>query len=261
MNGVKLKDLEIIVPTTKEVRQPKPNGFSLFPQYHAFCCLLLGMRHSGKSTAIYNILARTLSYRDIVFIFCSTVDTDKSWQPIKNLLNEYGVEFVCDSSPFGKQAGVKYDHVADILNNFEGNPELLKNRRLFCIFDDMPKKFLRHESVENLIKRGRHINCNIIISTQSFADLSPPERMNLEYLFVFKNIPRAKIEKLYEDLSITEVSSDRFQHYYSEITRDDGLSKHNFMYIGRNPFVIRKNLNIQYNISRSGEEKTDTDSE
>jgi len=102
---------------------------------------------------------------------------------------------------------------------------------------------LKDKSIEFLIKRNRHFKSNIIISTQSWIDIPPSSRTQLQYLLLFPSIPVDKLKDIYKNMNIAVSEEDFLTMYYSA-TKE----QYNFLYVDPTMNKFRHNFDEEYNI-------------
>ena len=106
------------------------------------------------------------------------------------------------------------------------------------IFDDISNQ-LRDKSVETLLKKNRHFKCKTIISSQYIMDMRPGAINQLDYLILFKNIPRNKLEQTHEKLALDHIIPfDDFEKLYHSATE----KKYNFLVIDKKHDAFRHNF-------------------
>jgi hypothetical protein len=146
-----------------------------------FTVLLLGTIGSGKTSLTWSMLNNWYkNYFDECIIFNGSLDSNDSWNSVKQkrvlVLNDW------DNDAF-ETYFLQLER--DQLKRRDEGKELLK---VCILFDDMiTQGILKRGSstaLERLTVRTRHINCSIIICSQSYKLLSRTTRMNQMYIFI-----------------------------------------------------------------------------
>jgi hypothetical protein len=134
-----------------------------------------------------------------------------------------------------------------ILNKYEfTEPELIKDkpkykhpRINFLVFDDLvgdANAFKRgHSAINNLTIRHRHLQCNLLFTTQYIKAIPPVLRRNLDIFVIFKfaNV-QSVIEQIYAEISgVIKEEDFKIVFEYATINKHDALiidqtSKHIF---------------------------------
>ena len=126
-----------------------------------------------------------------------------------------------------------------ILNKYEfTEPELIKDkpkykhpRINFLVFDDLvgdANAFKRgHSAINNLTIRHRHLQCNLLFTTQYIKAIPPVLRRNLDIFVIFKfaNV-QSVIEQIYPEISGV-IKEDDFKNVFEYAT----LNKHDALII------------------------------
>jgi hypothetical protein len=200
--------------------------------------LLCAKSRQGKGTAMYQILKHTVDplMKTNVVIFSSTVNRDPLWERILELLEDKHCNVTChDHFLIGKsnimtelieQMGeeepepmqrppTEFGRLPRSMKR-EKRPTKISSKWLF-IFDDIPGKDLRHDSL-NFVMRNRHYKCKVIISAQFLNMLLPSVRKNLTNVVLFKSFSIEKLHTIYDDLDI-EIPFEQFAELYTFATR------------------------------------------
>ena len=119
-----------------------------------------------------------------------------------------------------------------ILSKFDfREPELIQNKPLykyprvnFLVFDDLvgdPHAFKRgHSAINNLCIRHRHLQCNLLFTTQYIKAIPPVLRRNLDIFVLFKFAnAQSVVDQIYPEISgiITE---EDFKYLFEYATKD-----------------------------------------
>jgi hypothetical protein len=117
-------------------------------------------------------------------------------------------------------------------------PEFKHPRINFLVFDDLvgdPHAFKKsHSALNNLCIKHRHLQCNMIFTTQYIKAIPPVIRRNLDIWVIFKFANAASVaEQIYPEISGI-IKEDDFQTLFEYATKEkhnaliiDQTSKHN----------------------------------
>jgi hypothetical protein len=229
--------------------------------------LLLARKNSGKTTVLFHILKNCTNRKTKVFIFCSTVYKDASYDEILKMLAKKNV----DVEVFTEIQEGKVDHLTEIVNKLKDKPdkeseEEAKPKKLnYLMFggndkeikEYIPKKLcpnyiflfddisddLRNPSVAYLMKKNRHLGAMCLISSQSYKDITPSAWRQTDIALLYKHLETKTIEDIKEKLSLpTPISL--FEKVYEEAVSGD----HSFLYIDKNKVEYRKNFCEKFEI-------------
>lgn len=178
-----------------------------------FCLGLVGMRNSGKTLLLFNLLSRFYkSCFDIVIIFSPTaVHSDPTLSPetlglpIGCFREHIDVELINNIMKQQEQEKEEYDKEMKRKDR-KVKPEPLK--RVLFVFDDVLSDNVLSNRVnanDNIINklcyRGRHASCSLIISTQYYKALPPKSRVNIPNYMIFASQNNAERKKIEDELS------------------------------------------------------------
>lgn len=225
-------NLKIEPPPVPRVNARPQQGNEIFSAPNP-TVTMYGKKRSGKTVAIYNILARCCTPQDRVVIISQTAALDSSWKAIIEMLTKRSISHVIFEDVAGKsRLGIPYNNINQLINLLmakkEADGEL--TFRTFVVLDDQTKRQMNNPAVENLAKTGRHFLITLILSTQNAFDIPPGVRMNMEYILLFGKMPKDKIIKLHSDWDLT-VPLKQFLTLYEQATAPE----HSFLYIQRVP--------------------------
>lgn len=124
----------------------------------------------------------------------------------------------------------------------------------FLIFDDLIGTGAFNKKAKSLLTnltiKHRHLLCNLIFTTQSFKQIPPTIRTNIDVFAIFKSASYAEIlDKIYEDLS-GYIKYDDFKELYEHATKEN----HDALIIINNS--IGKGMSIRKNWDRELELKS-----
>lgn len=274
LNNVKVTPLDIKTKT-----KTKFKGKKLF---ELWCpnIFILARKNSGKTTTVQFILDKCTGKHTQFILICSTVEKDPSWiEFIKS--NEDRTAVFTSIYEDGENVIKQFidENKSDIINNEQiGGSEIINTNMLndfkkyrqiggqtqledikkiepeiskwpypypkyVIIMDDLGTE-MRDPEVTQLLKRNRHFDAMVIMSSQSLTDLDKPARNQLDYMLIFPKIPTDKLKSIKEDLNLS-IPLDKFEEWYNKATEE----KYNFLYISRNTAIeeFRKNFNERFN--------------
>ena len=209
-------------------------------------------KNSGKSNLIYNILINmALPKKTKIYLFSKTYENDNTTINMIDKISKYNEIELFDDLEYENQQGEKYKNILDKLINdikqdIAENKDKLKKlpytypRHLF-IFDDF-SELLKDKTLECIIKRHRHYLSSFIISSQSYTDLNPNVRNQVNFLILFKEIPINRLKLIYDE-KIKGIDYDKFIELYIAATTD----KYNFLLLNCDDNKdIRENFNMKF---------------
>jgi hypothetical protein len=155
-----------------------------------------------------------------------------------------------------------------ILNKYEfTEPELIKDkpkykhpRINFLVFDDLvgdANAFKRgHSAINNLTIRHRHLQCNLLFTTQYIKAIPPVLRRNLDIFVLFKFAnAKSVVEQIYPEIS-AYINEDDFIQLFEYATE-----KPNDSLIIDNTQKLENKFKKNWNISLSFNNKSESQSE
>jgi len=148
---------------------------------------------------------------------------------------------------------VKVDRLKELLTHFLENP--LKDHpkhngkicpRLIVIMDDMSRS-LKHPSVIEFLKNGRHAKAKFIVSSQGIHDLPPEALRQVRQWFVFKGLQEEKLKKIRDDSGM-DLDAETVWKIYKHATKEP----YSFMLVNKNggDFEFRSNFGDIYEIEK-----------
>jgi len=209
-------------------------------------------KNSGKSNLIYNILINmALPKKTKIYLFSKTYENDQTTINMIDKISKYNdIEFF-DDLEYVNQSGEKYRNIldkliSDIKQDIAENKDKLKKlpytypRHIF-IFDDF-SELLKDKVLEGIIKRHRHYLTSFIISSQSYTDLRPNVRNQVNFLILFKEIPINRLKLIYDE-KIKGIEWDNFYDCYIKATDQ----KYNFLLLNCDDNKdIRMNFDMKF---------------
>ena len=250
MNKEKINNINIEV-----LKLNKDNKINIHEDiFNNYCPLIYisSMKHSGKTNLIYNILKyMAVKGKTNIYLFSKTAEQDETTQAYLKKLEKYKIRVsIYDDLEYKNniQIGENYKNILDkIIDDIKNDNEINKDKikrskysycRNIIIFDDF-SELLKNKSLEALMKKHRHFLTSILISSQSYQDILPSQRQQINYLILFKGIPLQKLKIIYEE-KIKGITLEQFLNIYDNITS----KPYSFMYINADdPKDIRENFN------------------
>jgi hypothetical protein len=265
---------------------PRPiKGRNLFPEMFAnvfFCA----RKKSGKSCVMAKVIESCSDKDTKIIAFVSTIHRDPTWRAIKKRCEERGQQFEAytsivnpnnktdilaeivdclneDASIEKQQAEKKKpQEKCLILLDCHEDPAVKKKKKklpkeksvkiIFC-FDDIAGE-LQRPSVTELLKRNRHFESKVLISSQSWNDIALQGRMQINYVLLFKGYAksREKLQEIYKNCDLS-VPFDVFEGIYAYATK----APFSFLWIDLPNSEFRKNFNESISITDGEEEERD----
>eukprot|EP00732_Lithocolla_globosa_P000812 Lithocolla_globosa_v1_NODE_310_length_4558_cov_56.456362.p3 type:complete len:278 gc:universal NODE_310_length_4558_cov_56.456362:1305-472(-) len=249
-------------------------GYSMYPTLYSgtYIC---ACKKSGKSSTIWNILRECADKDTQVKVFCGTYENDSAWLEIRDYLDnkhiqcefytnikEDGINHVAElyaemkestrvdkeddddddsDDESGYIGGNSYitridDHILSVkIKEKKKKKKKKTSPKYIVIFDDMSKE-LRDPHVAQLLKEHRHVLSKVIISSQSFFDIHPDSRKNVDYFLLFGGIAEKKLQDLFDNINLN-ITFNQFMKMYQDATKE----KHQFFYVSREECSYRKN--------------------
>lgn len=261
INNEKIKPIKNI----QTLEPKKIKGHCMFPSLYSNI-FILAKKNSGKTTTIYNILKKGVNKKTIVYFFVSTIYKDQSYKEILDMLDKKNVKhFEYTNISEGKENNleqiinelqtpeieeqkeekpkIKYIYCGD--SSDEEEPEYKPKKispEYFFIFDDISSE-LRNPIISTLIKKNRHFKAKVICSSQALHDMTPSSIQNLDYMLIFPNVPKEKLEVVHKQLDLA-IDLKIFLEIYKNATSE----KYNFLYIDTRNDTYRRNFNMQYEL-------------
>lgn len=201
----KIKPLDSQRKSSSEA-YPKNSGFYLW--------VVAGMKGSGKTTMLYNILLHHLKgYYDNIFLVSTTAKNDLK---LRDLVDELSDEdkIYTECTP---------DTISEIIDKLqEANDDGAKHNLVW--FDDcihqLPKSTQKNASFNKLITTMRHYKTDVWITTQSYLRLNTLVRSNMDLFSLFHTNNKKELKNVIEDLAIDE---DLFKELYDFATEDNSF--------------------------------------
>jgi len=236
METVRVSNYSIKIPEGKKTNKEYPMSDVFSNEF--FAMFICAKRNSGKSVLIYNLLRNLMTRKTIIIFVSPTCNIDSVCEKMKK---EFGEKFIALDS--------LEEDIYDENEKFMGKGSVIVN--LFNWIDQSEKKhdyilcmddsaaYLKDESVSMLLKNGRHYKIKTILSSQYFNDLPRDCRTNIEYYALFRGIAIDKLEDLYDNININNLSFEEFSRMYSMVTKE----KYQFLFIDLVKLEYRKGLN------------------
>jgi len=242
--------------------------------------IIVAKTGSGKTSVLSHML-KCCAGKALVVVFNPLIDSDESWRIIREKLKKNGNKFIGFASieeeveddpdieedddgegddeslvekkpkSAGKVKMIKVDRLKELFNHFKDNPErnhtIYKGKicpRLIVIMDDMGR-YLKHPSVTEFLKNGRHLKAKFIISTQGIHDVLPEALRQMRQWLIFRGFSDEKIKKIHNDAGIP-LDLESFWKIYTHATREP----YSFLLINENggEYEYRSKFRHRYKI-------------
>lgn len=227
--------------------------------------LLVARKNSGKTTVLYHILRNCVNKRTKVFIFCSTVYKDPSYQLIVKMLSKRGVDVelftdvregkqnyldemveefkkmeeggnIFDEKEREKDEDIKFLMFGGKQKKIKPKEPKKKTPKYAFIFDDISED-LRSPSIAYLMKKNRHFGIMNIISTQSYKDITPPAWSQIDFALLYPGLDLKTVSNIRTKMGLS-VEDDELEQLYTYATEE----KYNFLYIDKQKGTFRHNF-------------------
>lgn len=212
--------------------------------FNAFLC---AHKNSGKTVIIYNLL-KQISKGCSIILFCPTHNHDDMWKAIKEEFDmvcyddledlDDVIEFIKEETEDQfEEKEMQKEVLPGVITMSQITTKKLKKKPKFClVFDDLSSA-LRNKSLNTLIKKGRHLNCKIIFSSQYVKDLMPETRENIEMFIMFRDMPEEDLNLVRKEMG-GAISKEEFKNLYDHCT----MEKYSCMSVNKYNGQIRKKL-------------------
>jgi len=280
MTQVVLKNINDVIVKPFKVNPDLPlnkiQGGKLFPLRRNIA--IIARKNSGKTCLIGNILLNCANKMSTVFIICSTVELDKTYQVIIKKLQKKNITVITHQSLYDydekngthvnnldaimelmKETKIEENHDSDddekneqpkqIISTQDDDvkkerkprpPKLIANK-FFVVLDDLSNE-LHDQTIEKFVKKNRHYDCSTIISNQAFTDMSPATRKQFDDVLLLGGHKKDKLSIIYKDID-PPFSLDAFLDLYDYATS----KKYDFFNINREG-VAKKNFNTVFQV-------------
>ena len=179
--------------------------------------IVVGKKHTGKSTIIKHILDQLKETLPIVIVMCGSEGLNGSYgKMIPDM-------FIFDSVRSDKFGTIRDRHESFIklvdskVKNFEG-----LNKNICLILDDCLENidWTRDNNMTHFITNGRHMKLTIIIAVQALKKLPPTIRNNIDYAFVLRNNNYSEQKNIREELMGLFKEKREFEQTLKKYTDD-----------------------------------------
>ena len=274
INNAKVRPLKKVKP-----KDPRPiKGANLF-EVMTGNIFMAAKTQSGKTCNIGYIIEETADKNTTIIIFCSTVYNCESWESILKYCEDEEIPFIVHQSMYNdegkneveillkdleeeakarkeeeqrqkEQRGRKRKEFPIILCDSDSDEEedekpkrksKYRTPKYIVIFDDLADE-IKCRCVANLLKKSRHYDMKVIISSQYYLDIAKGGRGQIYYYLVYGGFPEKTIDKIHEDSNVP-ISNELFYRLYRDATKEP----YSFLYVSRTG-EIRKNFERKYNI-------------
>ena len=237
-------------------RRTQGNVIRKIMPYEFFTASLYAKRRSGKTFLIWQLMKALVKKHTEIYIFAPTVNLDKTWKEITKWLDTKGVNYHTYIDLNDDEGG---DIISDLLTQWAIPPEpeedsdtdsddededelnISYNETLgsvsnkpkkkkkkkkpppepdrWVIIDDM-SEHLKRRSIHKLFYNGRHFRTKILTSCHDIKKQSPDMIANSVYSFLFKKLPKERIEHIRDKLDL-DITDTKFADMYAEASKRD----------------------------------------
>jgi len=189
MEEKKINNLEIKVFKSKnDNKKILHKELINLPYFCLFCC---AKKNSGKSNIIANVVfLSAIPKFTTIRLFSTTAYTDLTTKSFLKKCDKYKVEYeIYDDLLDNEGNDILEKQFNEVQNQVLDLEEEYENSKVHAplyiyIFDDI-SNILRKKTLEQYIKRHRHLKTIFIISSQYYYDISPAIRANINLIFLF----------------------------------------------------------------------------
>ena len=203
-----------------------------------FVWLIVGMKGTGKSTIILNVLKNKHSpyykYFDNIYLVSSTAKRDKKFDSLINELEEEDKYYTeCNDEILNE--------IIDKIQEYNDNSDTNDIHNLLILDDcvhNLPSSTQKNSALNRIITQCRHLKLSIIITAQQFLKINPLIRNNTDLISFFKTYKIKEYEALENMLNI---SKEKLKIYYDFATKDGNNSfLHISLFGGKEPMFFKK---------------------
>ena len=212
---------------------------SPLPQSY-FIWLIVGMKGTGKSTIILNVLKNKKSpyykHFDNIYFVSSTAKRDNKFDKLIEDLEE-------EDKFYNECNEENLNEIVNKIQEFNDTTDIPKSDiHNLIILDDcvhqLPSSTQKNSALNKIITQCRHLKTSVIIVSQQFLKINPLIRNNTDLISFFKTYKIKEYQAL-EDL--LNIDKDKLKIYYDFATKD---GNNNFLHIslfgGSNPLFFKK---------------------
>ena len=210
---------------------------SPLPQSY-FVWLICGMKGTGKSTVILNVLNNKKSpyykFFDNIYFVSSTGKRDHKFDKLIDELEE-------DNKYYSECNDENLNEIITKIQEYNDDSDDKDIHNLLILDDcvhNLPSSTQRDSALNRIITQCRHLKLSVIITSQQFLKINPLIRNNTDMISFFKTYKVKEYEALENMLNI---SKEKLKIYYDFATKD---GNNNFLHIslfgGKEPLFFRK---------------------
>jgi hypothetical protein len=93
-----------------------------------------------------------------------------------------------------------------------------KGPKYLLVFDDMTQDLRDNAKFRSLLKKMRHYDMKIIISSQYPTDLDPQCRVQIDFWMLFRGFPLNKMQEVFPQLDLNDITFKEFFEIYLGVT-------------------------------------------
>jgi hypothetical protein len=173
-----------IAEKEENVREWDPQMLATRSDLESFMLTILGVRRSGKTTGILNILEEChyMWEQKDIFLWTSNSDNKKAFVKYGDLLPNH-----CFGPLNEEKSMAMLKRIFEVQNMLAEQEKPM--RKLLLIFDDIvdENNAQRNPFLTKFVLDNRHLNCSIIIAVQRATYITPGIRDNSDIVMTFYN--------------------------------------------------------------------------
>ena len=214
----KYKKLDI-KPIIKKKKKQIHNNYNLIPSFPNRC-LFVAPTGSGKSVVIVNLLIRKRYLRnfyDKILFFSPNVNYEEEHIEIKLKNKKTDILF---------EEKFKENKFKKVIETLMAEQKELKDnkkpmKKILIILDDFAsdKKVMKSKTLKDLFFAGRKYGISVWITTQYYKIVPPDIRTNAEHLIIFSKQPSSELNKIAEEISISNFSKKNIINIFDELSK------------------------------------------
>jgi hypothetical protein len=248
-------------------------GGDIFGELKYWTAFMIARKKSGKTSTINTILQQVVGPKTTVIIFCPTVNLDPTYIKIREQLQEKEINTLFYEDIYDEDGAPILENLIKAMKNIIENPpepeiqmvvkinpvtmvktyeqvefvEKVEKKhypRFIIIFDDMSHR-LSDPNITRIIKIHRHIQSNIIISSQYVHDIPVGAWKNCDIAFLFRGLGQDKLELLDERLDLS-VPFELLSKMYKQATE----KPYSFLFINARADEYRVNFTDMFELEK-----------
>jgi len=220
-----------------QVKKNNLYDFHILPN-HPSRALFSGPSGSGKTNLLINLLITKhflFNYYDTIHVFSPSYANDDSFRIFEKLYSKIlpnGLVSKKIKTEIKIHPKVEEDIILDVIDSqakYIEEHDIDKSDKILMIFDDcINEKVMKGKAITSLFFRGRHVNCSIWVTTQSYMKLDRSLRLQLTNVFVFSPSP-SEVKRLVDEQRNSSVSASQLESIIVYATK----KKNDFLHINK----------------------------